>query len=119
MTKQEFAKLFKDSALAEGLKKCASAEEVQKFLKEKGIDVSIDDLNKIRGEFTALSEDQLDKVSGGSDAGDAAKEAVEAVEGFFKDVGDALTDKEAWKSLGKAETWKEAFDTSGDWFKSW
>ena len=65
MTREGFLKLLKDRDLADDLIKCSGTAEVQKFLKEKGIDVTIDDLNKIRGEVIELSDEKMDEVAGG------------------------------------------------------
>ena len=66
MTKEE---LFKDAAVVKEVAGLKSVEEVQKALAAKGVDISIDELNKIKEKAASgkLSDSDLDAVAGGSD----------------------------------------------------
>ena len=85
MTKAEFTKLLEDAALAEGLGKCASSEEAVAFLKGKGIEATAAELDAIREEMTALSDDDLEDVAGGGGA-EAAEKVNKAVETAIRET---------------------------------
>ena len=113
MTKEDFLKLLRNRDLAEGLMKCSCAEDVQNYLREKGIDVTIDDLNTIRKEVSELSDKELDNVAGGgffSDYAEAVKAGFEDFKGEFGIFVDAVTDSNTWEMVANDIT---------DFFKSW
>ena len=64
MTKEE---LFKDAAFVKEIAGLKSLEEVQKAFAAKGVDISIDELNKIKEDAAneKLSDFDLDAVAGG------------------------------------------------------
>ncbi|MBR0031614.1 MAG: hypothetical protein IJP61_04950 [Treponema sp.] len=64
MTKEE---LFKDAAFVKEIAGLKSLEEVQKAFAAKGVDISIDELNKIKEKAASgkLSDSDLDAVAGG------------------------------------------------------
>ena len=71
---EKLTELLKDKAFAEEFFKQETAEDAQKFLASKGVDVTIDELNQLRDAIVArlddsngdeLSDDQLDNVAGG------------------------------------------------------
>ena len=62
--------IFSDEAFLKSLSEMETAEEVQAALKEKGLDLSIDDILKIQKTLTSqengeLSEDEMENVAGG------------------------------------------------------
>ena len=62
--------IFSDEAFLKSLAEMETAEEVQAALKEKGLDLSIDDILKIQKTLTSqengeLSEDEMENVAGG------------------------------------------------------
>ena len=62
--------IFSDEAFLKSLSEMENAEEVQAALKEKGLDLSIDDILKIQKTLTSqengeLSEDEMENVAGG------------------------------------------------------
>ena len=69
---EKLAELLKDKAFAAELMKQATAEDAQKFIAAKGVEVSLEDLQSIRAEILKqeqtgeeLSDDQLENVAGG------------------------------------------------------
>ena len=63
---EKLAELLKDKAFAAELMKQATAEDAQKFIAAKGVEVSLEDLQSIRAEILKqeqtgeeLSDDQL------------------------------------------------------------
>ena len=79
MDKQKLQEVFSDKAYVESIAKM-SAEDAAKSLCEKGVEVTADDLMKVRDFIMAhkeelqngeLSEDALASVAGGSAVGDA------------------------------------------------
>ena len=69
---EKLAELLKDKAFAAELMKQATAEDAQKFIASKGVEVSIEDLQSIRAEILKqeqtgdeLNDDQLENVAGG------------------------------------------------------
>ena len=79
MDKQKLQEVFSDKAYVESIVKM-SAEDAAKSLCEKGVEVTADDLMKVRDFIMAhkeelqngeLSEDALASVAGGSAVGDA------------------------------------------------
>ena len=85
MTKEELIKLIEEKTLQDGLEKCASTEEAQKFLKENGIDITVEDLEKIREELTALSDGDLENLAGGSGAEGLLKPVKTDVNDYVRD----------------------------------
>ena len=80
MDKQKLQEVFSDKAYVESIVKM-SAEDAAKSLCEKGVEVTADDLMKVRDFLMAhkeelqngeLPEDALASVAGGSAFGDAA-----------------------------------------------
>ena len=102
---EKLTELLKDKAFAEEFFKQETAEDAQKFLASKGVDVTIDELNQLRDAIVTrlddsngdeLSDDQLENVAGGM--------AVATVAGIVAGVagatsfGVALFDKiKSWK----------------------
>lgn len=64
MTKEE---LFKDAAFVKEVAGLKSVEEVQKAFAAKGVDISIDELNKLKEDAASgkLSDSDLAAVAGG------------------------------------------------------
>ncbi|MCR4626996.1 MAG: hypothetical protein K5640_05065 [Treponema sp.] len=65
MTKEE---LFKDGAFVKKVAGMKSVEEVKEAFAAKGVDISIDELNKIKEKAASgkLDDSDLDAVAGGS-----------------------------------------------------
>ena len=72
MNEQRIKEVFSDEAFVKELFSLETAEEAQKALKSKNVDMSIEELNKIRDTLLAkvsesgeLSLDALDEAAGG------------------------------------------------------
>ncbi len=70
MNEKQIKELFSDEAFLASILSLETPEEVQAALKEKGLDISLEEVNKIAQGITkmrdgTLSDDQLDDVSGG------------------------------------------------------
>lgn len=70
MDEQKIRELFSDEAFVGSILEMDTAEDVQKALSKKGLDLSLEEINTIRTslehEEGELSEDQLEDVAGGS-----------------------------------------------------
>lgn len=70
MNDQQIKDLFSDQAFMNSILEMETAEEVQAALKEKGLDLSLEEIGVIRESLNSengeLSEDELENVSGGS-----------------------------------------------------
>jgi hypothetical protein len=69
---EKLVELLKNEAIAKELLEKETAEDAQKFLADKGVDISIDEIENIRkGIISSAEEDeeiddeQLEKVAGG------------------------------------------------------
>lgn len=68
---EKLAELLKDEAVAKEFFSQPTAEDAQKFLASKGVEVTLDELNELRQAMVSevdsdeLSDDQLDNVAGG------------------------------------------------------
>ncbi len=70
MNEQLAKKIFSDQAYVETLLNMETAEEVQASLKEKGLELSVEDINETKNILVQryngeLSEDDLEDISGG------------------------------------------------------
>jgi len=72
MNEQHIKEVLSDEAFVGALIKLETAEDAQKALKEKGVDVSVEELNKIREQMMKLAEsdgeltlEQMDDAAGG------------------------------------------------------
>ncbi len=69
MNEQKIKEVFSDAAFVEALMNMESAEDVQSAIAEKGIELSVADIEALRvqlsGEGEELSEDALENVAGG------------------------------------------------------
>ena len=72
MNEQRMKELFSDEAFVKSLFAMETAEEVQAALKEKGVELSFEEINKIRdtilvnvNESGELALDELENVAGG------------------------------------------------------
>ena len=71
MDQNRIKEVMSDEAFVKELSQLESVEEIQVVFKEKGLDFSIEELNKISDQFASdkeLSFDQLDEVAGGGSA---------------------------------------------------
>ena len=71
MNEEQLKKLFSDDAFVASILEMETAEEVQKSLADKGLELSLDEIaiikNTLNSEETELSEDELKNISGGAD----------------------------------------------------
>lgn len=69
MNEEQLKKLFSDDAFVASILEMETAEEVQKSLADKGLELSLDEIaiikNTLNSEETELSEDDLKAISGG------------------------------------------------------
>lgn len=69
MNEEQLKKLFSDDAFVASILEMETAEEVQKSLADKGLELSLDEIaiikNTLNSEETELSEDDLKTISGG------------------------------------------------------
>lgn len=65
MTRDELRKLFNDEAFRDRLGEVSSAEELQRLLASRGINISLAEINEAAGAEKELSEGELDDVTGG------------------------------------------------------
>ena len=68
MDQNRIKEVMSDEAFVKELSQLESVEEIQAVFKEKDLDFSIEELNKISEQFVSgkeLSFDQLDEVAGG------------------------------------------------------
>lgn len=69
MNEEQLKKLFSDDAFMASILEMETAEEVQKSLADKGLELSLDEIaiikNTLNSEETELSEDDLKAISGG------------------------------------------------------
>lgn len=77
---EKFAALLKDKAVVEELLQQETAEDAQKFLASKGVELSIEEINNLKN-FIAqdgdeMDDSQLENVSGGSWIGDTLKDVI-------------------------------------------
>ncbi len=102
---EKLTELLKDKAFVEEFFKQETAEDAQKFLAPKGVDVTIDELNQLRDAVVArlddsngdeLSDDQLDNVAGGI--------AVTTIAGIVAGIAGATTFGVAL--FDKIKSWK-------------
>lgn len=86
MKEEKLKELFSDEAFVNSIMDMENAEDVQKALADKGLELSLDEINAIQralsGEEGELDEDQLAEVAGGSWIG-------EVVDGIV-DLGNAI-----------------------------
>lgn len=70
MTEQKIKEIFSDEAFVASLMEMETPEEVQKALAERGLDLSTEEIEKIRETAASqegeLSDDALEGVAGGS-----------------------------------------------------
>jgi len=70
MNEQKIKEIFADEAFVSSILEMETPEEVQKALADKGLDLSVDEINTIKESLSAeegeLSDEQLEDVSGGS-----------------------------------------------------
>ena len=99
MNEQHVKEVFSDKAFVTELLKLDTAEEAQKALKEKGVDMSVEELNKVRdhvlervNENGELSLEAMDEAAGGSVLGIIGVSIAGAalVVGIFSAVDSAL-----------------------------
>ena len=69
MNEEQLKKLFSDDTFVASILEMETAEEVQKSLADKGLELSLDEIaiikNTLNSEETELSEDDLKAISGG------------------------------------------------------
>lgn len=68
MNEAKIKEVFSDEAFVKSLVQMDTAEDVQKAVSEKGIDLSIEEINIIQSSLESgeeLNEDQLENVAGG------------------------------------------------------
>jgi predicted ribosomally synthesized peptide with nif11-like leader len=70
MNEEKIKELFTDEAFIASIAELETAEDVQKALSEKGLDLSIEEITAIQNALASndgeLSEDDLENVAGGS-----------------------------------------------------
>ena len=68
MKKEDVKKLFQDENFLKELNEVNSMETLQRFLSQKGIEMSISDIDVAikKGSQTELSEEELKNISGGA-----------------------------------------------------
>lgn len=70
MNEELLKELFSDEAFVASILEMETAEEVQKTLSEKGVELSLDEIatikNTLSSEESELSEDELENVAGGA-----------------------------------------------------
>lgn len=68
MKKDEVKKLFQDENFLKELNKVDSMESLQRFLSSKGIEMTLEDMDKAiqKGTQTELTEEELKNISGGA-----------------------------------------------------
>jgi ATP-dependent RNA circularization protein (DNA/RNA ligase family) len=83
---EKLNELLQDESIVRELVAKENAEDVQKFLADKGVEVSIEDINAIRDGVLArvenndeMSDDQLEQVAGGGGYGDVIKFGVDCI----------------------------------------
>ena len=96
--KEKLQQLMQDEEFLKEIMVLETVEEVQQAFKEKGADISIEDLDRIRELITKiiesnyeLTEEELEKVCGGGYLEDFI--IVPIVTSFFKVIGNALGEK--------------------------
>lgn len=68
MNEAKIKEVFSDEAFVKTLLEMDNAEDVQKAVSEKGIDLSLEEINTIQSTLASgeeLNEDQLENVAGG------------------------------------------------------
>ena len=78
MDKQKLQEVFSDKAYVESIAKM-SAEDAAKSLREKGVEVTADDLMKVR-DFAVAHKDELQN-------GELSEEAMAEISGGYSDAG--------------------------------
>ena len=82
---------LKDNNFVESLVNLEKPEDVQAVFKEKSIELSLDEINKIKAlmekineDNSELSDNELDNIVGGLDFGRFILDVIEALDGVFK-----------------------------------
>lgn len=69
MSEEQIKELFSDETFVASILEMETPEEVQKALSERGLDLSLEEINTIQNSLSneeeELSEDQLEEVAGG------------------------------------------------------
>jgi predicted ribosomally synthesized peptide with nif11-like leader len=69
---EQIQKIFSDEAFVAALLEMETPEDVQKAIADKGLELSLEDINTIKNSLSSeegeLSEDDLENVAGGSAA---------------------------------------------------
>ncbi len=82
---------LKDNNFVESLVKLEKPEDVQAAFKEKGVELSLDEINKIKTlmgkineDSSELSDNELDNIVGGFDIGKFVVDATTALADLFR-----------------------------------
>lgn len=92
MNEAKIKEVFSDEAFVKTLLEMDNAEDVQKAVSEKGIDLSLEEINTIQSTLASgeeLNEDQLENVAGGF-AVSAICALIGAITGAVVGVGNGV-----------------------------
>ena len=94
MNEEQLKKLFSDDTFVASILEMETAEEVQKSLADKGLELSLDEIaiikNTLNSEETELSEDELKSISGGAEIPEIITSIADAI-GKLGDYVDKCT----------------------------